>query len=290
MPLVTNEWKIIEEGWDPGKHQGSESLFSLGNGYMGQRANFEENYSGQHLQGSYIAGIYYPDKTRVGWWKNGYPEYFAKVLNSVNWIGIKVAIEGKSLDLHSVPVTDFYRELNMKEGYLLRSFTAEIQPGKKVKVKAQRFLSMKRKEIGAIRFSITPVNFSGKLALTPYLDFDVVNHDSNYDEKFWEGLSQETGDQKAMVSAKTKKLDFHVAAAMAYELCSGDELLTLQTVPSTRDKYAENHFEIEALEGSTYHLYKYAAVVSSLNHSKEELPQVAEQLAEDARGSGFNRL
>jgi maltose phosphorylase len=35
---------------------------------MGQRANFEENYSGATFQGSYIAGIYYPDKTKVGWW------------------------------------------------------------------------------------------------------------------------------------------------------------------------------------------------------------------------------
>jgi maltose phosphorylase len=35
---------------------------------MGQRANFEEQYSGATFQGSYIAGIYYPDKT-VGWWK-----------------------------------------------------------------------------------------------------------------------------------------------------------------------------------------------------------------------------
>ena len=51
---------------------------------MGQRANFEEQYSGETFQGSYIAGIYYPDKTKVGWWKNGYPEYFAKVLNATN--------------------------------------------------------------------------------------------------------------------------------------------------------------------------------------------------------------
>jgi len=70
----------------------SESLFSIGNGAMGQRANFEETYTGPTFQGSYIAGIYYPDKTKVGWWKNGYPEYFAKVLNAPNWIGIGIQI------------------------------------------------------------------------------------------------------------------------------------------------------------------------------------------------------
>jgi maltose phosphorylase len=53
----------------------------------------------KRFQGSYIAGIYYPDKTKVGWWKNGYPEYFAKVLNAPNWIGIDIEINGENLDL-----------------------------------------------------------------------------------------------------------------------------------------------------------------------------------------------
>ena len=66
-------WKIIEKDFDSSKVKASESIFSLGNGYMGQRANFEEHYSGASFQGSYIGGIYYPDKTKVGWWKNGYP-------------------------------------------------------------------------------------------------------------------------------------------------------------------------------------------------------------------------
>ena len=77
--LKIHPWKIIEEGFDPGHVKSSESIFSLGNGAMGQRANFEESYSGESFQGSYVGGVYYPDKTKVGWWKNGYPEYFAKI-------------------------------------------------------------------------------------------------------------------------------------------------------------------------------------------------------------------
>ena len=77
-----NDWKIIQNRFDPNIQREAESIFSIGNGSFGQRANFEEKYSGDTLQGSYVGGVYYPDKTRVGWWKNGYPEYFAKVLNS----------------------------------------------------------------------------------------------------------------------------------------------------------------------------------------------------------------
>ncbi|MBM3920011.1 MAG: hypothetical protein FJ347_02165, partial [Sphingomonadales bacterium] len=69
--IKIHPWSIIEEGFDADRNKVSESLFSIGNGRMGQRANFEEAFSGPTLKGSYIAGIYYPDKTRVGWWING---------------------------------------------------------------------------------------------------------------------------------------------------------------------------------------------------------------------------
>src|SRR5512139_962267 len=97
--IKRHEWQIIEEGFNPHYNKISESIFSIGNGRMGQRANFEETYSGETLQGSYVAGVYYPDKTRVGWWKNGYPEYFAKVLNSPKWTGIDFSLDGQPLDL-----------------------------------------------------------------------------------------------------------------------------------------------------------------------------------------------
>ena len=73
-------------------------------------------------RGNYVAGIYYPDKTRVGWWKNGYPEYFAKVLNAANWIGIKVTIGDEKLDLNTCKVTDFKRVFE----YARRLFAARL--------------------------------------------------------------------------------------------------------------------------------------------------------------------
>ncbi|HON53779.1 MAG TPA: glycoside hydrolase family 65 protein, partial [Bacteroidales bacterium] len=94
-----HEWHIIESTFDANRHKIAESIFSIGNGHMGQRANFEETYSGKTLSGNYIGGVFYPDKTRVGWWKNGYPDYFAKVLNAPNWIGIDIYINREKCDL-----------------------------------------------------------------------------------------------------------------------------------------------------------------------------------------------
>ncbi len=62
--LTVDPWKIVEERFDPERVPCSESLFSLGNGEWGGRANFEERYSGPSLQGNYIGGVYYPDRTQ----------------------------------------------------------------------------------------------------------------------------------------------------------------------------------------------------------------------------------
>ena len=151
--IQPDNWSIIEEGFDESRVKSSESLFSIGNGAMGQRANFEEAYSGETFQGSYIAGVYYPDKTRVGWWKNGYPEYFAKVLNAPNWIGINVEVNDEAFDLHTCTnIQDYKRELNMKEGWLSRSFTATLPNKITIKVDAKRFLSLSNDELGAIEY------------------------------------------------------------------------------------------------------------------------------------------
>ena len=143
--LQHDPWCIVETDFHREFNEVTESVMSLGNGRHGGRGSFEEKFSGKTLQGNYVAGVYYPDKTRVGWWKNGYPEYFAKVLNAANWIGIDIDIEYESLDLNTCEVRDFRRVLNMQEGYLERSFIARLKSGKEVKVACQTILLHRRR-------------------------------------------------------------------------------------------------------------------------------------------------
>lgn len=288
--LKLDEWSIVEEGFDPHTHEISESIFSIGNGYMGQRANFEEQYSGPSLQGSYMAGVYYPDKTRVGWWKNGYPEYFAKVLNSTNWIGIDVEIGGEQLDLAQCTVKDFRRVLNMKEGHLYRSLTAVLPDGKEIRLEALRFVSVARHEIGSIRYSITPLNFSGTLSFTPFLDGDVKNKDSNYDEKFWLEVFKEAGQGTAALTVKTKKLDFHVTSVMRYEIFKNGETSRLEAETIEREKYVGNRVAVDAVQGEEITLYKYVANVTSRDYGLGQLVEVAREKLDQAVSAGFDEL
>lgn len=289
--LKHHEWQIIEEGFDPHYNKISESVFSIGNGRMGQRANFEEEYSGDTLRGSYVAGVYYPDKTRVGWWKNGYPEYFAKVLNAPNWIGIHISVENQKLDLAKNKVEDFRRVLDMKTGLLIRSFVATLGDGKKIRVESRRFCSMANGETGAIRYAFTPLNFSAKTMLSVYVDADVVNKDSNYDEKFWEEVSKEASDGKAIVTAQTKKTFFHVTTGMRYTVESERKKINADRINiEQREKFAGNVLQFDVNEGKEVVIYKYAAVLSSENHPKDKLVEAASKVLDEAVSKGFEKL
>jgi len=288
--LKTDKWNIIEEGFNKDNVKSSESIFSIGNGKMGQRANFEEKYSGDTLQGSYIAGIYYPDKTKVGWWKNGYPEYFAKVLNATNWIGINIKINNEDLDLATAKVTDFRRVLNMKEGYLFRSFTATLPNKNTVSIDTTRFLSIVDDNIGVIKYEIKAVDFDGLLSITPYVDADVKNEDSNYDEKFWDEVSQKASDASAFVTVKTKKTNFTVTTAMQFEIWKNGKKVNINPIASYREKYAESNVEIEVNKGDVITIYKFAVNISSFYYPVGKLEETAEQELKKAQQKHFDKM
>ncbi|MEK6781495.1 MAG: glycoside hydrolase family 65 protein [Bacteroidota bacterium] len=288
--LKHHPWHIIEEGFDPHLNRISESVFSIGNGRMGQRANFEEDYSGDTHQGTYVAGVYYPDKTRVGWWKNGYPEYFAKVLNAPSWIGIKVKIGDQNLDLAKCKAENFVRVLDMKQGLLHRSFMATFADGKKVAIDSKRFCSMADGEIGAIHYSITALNFSSKATITLPVDADVVNKDSNYDENFWDEVYQESQMGWAIVTTQTKKTFFHVCTGIEYHLETGGRQIKGKVFTNTREKYADNVVDIELKEGVEFSVTKYAAVLSSENHPKEFIVNLCRAKLEEITKKGYQKL
>lgn len=284
--LKLDEWQISEEFFDPHNHELSESLFSIGNGHMGQRANFEEAYSGPSLQGSYMAGVYYPDKTRVGWWKNGYPEYFAKVLNSTNWIGLEIRFGAEQLDLAKCTVREFRRVLNMKEGHLSRTFVAGLPGGRELRVEACRFVSVVDKEVGALRYSVTPLNFDGEMQVTLCLDGDVVNKDANYDEKFWDEV--EVANEHLVV--KTRKTDFHLCSSMRYDVVQNGRTVTAAPEVVRREKYLAHVVRVGVQKHHETVIYKYVSNVTSRDHEKADLPAVGRRVVEAAHRKGFQAL
>ncbi|WP_353078092.1 glycoside hydrolase family 65 protein [Flavobacterium sp.] len=290
--IVPNNWSIIEEGFEADRVKSSESLFSIGNGAMGQRANFEEHYSGDTFQGSYIAGVYYPDKTKVGWWKNGYPEYFAKVLNAPNWIGINIEVNGENLDLATCKsVSNFRRELNMQEGWYQRSFQAILQNDVAISVDVTRFLSLDIDELGAIKYQVTPINTDAKVVFKPYLDAGIENEDTNWEEKFWETLEIKNEENSAFIVARTLKTKFTVATYMQNQIIVNNEITDVKPVEVTKEaSKIMFSYELAATQGQTVSIQKFGGYTISTNHKEEYLISSAKKVLLQATTLGYTTL
>lgn len=285
--LQHHEWLIIESNFNPENHQSSESIFSIGNGRMGQRASFEESYSGKQVWGNFIGGVFYPDPTKVGYWKTGYPEYFAKLVNVTQWIGIDIKVGDETLDLAKCKVSDYCRILNMYEGFLERSFIAQFPSGKKIKVHTKRFISLVNTEIGAIRYSITPLNFSGEITITPNLNADVKNDWSFYGDKFLEIIDLESKKHAAQITIKTLKTNYVVCTAMNFMIEQNGEPVTAEPKIISENNYVANTVKINASKDEEIDIYKYAAIVSSFHFPEKEVVSIAEKFLQHAVAKGF---
>ena len=199
-------WSIRSTKLEKEHKRLQESLTSIGNGYMGMRGNFEETYSGDTHFGTYIAGVWFPDKTRVGWWKNGYPKYFGKAINALNFSKIALFVDNQEVDLAKNNVSDFSIELDMKTGILRRQFTVFG-----VQFIVTKFLSVAQKELAVIRWDMVAVDGkTHQVRLDSLVDADVKNEDSNYEEKFWEVLAKEHENARSSIATRTVANPFGV--------------------------------------------------------------------------------
>ncbi|MFZ9970848.1 MAG: family 65 glycosyl hydrolase domain-containing protein, partial [Bacteroidia bacterium] len=226
------------------------------------------------------------DKTRVGWWKNGYPEYFATVPNSTYWCGLRIWAYGEAIDLAKVHILDFRRELNMREGLLSRSCRIELNNGLRFRIHSKRFYSLIHKEYSALKYSIEAEQ-DAELRIENYIDGDVQNKDSNYEEKFWEAVSEEAQNDQLFVQVKTKKLDWHLVTATQFEVYKNDKRSQLAPAAERRAKFASNTYKVSVKKGDKLCLVKHAISASNFHHNTDSLMVHAKKQLQKMAASTF---
>ena len=259
-----------------------ESLTSIGNGYMGMRGNFEEGYSGKHHQGTYIAGVWFPDKTRVGWWKNGYPQYFGKVINAVNFAAIRVTVNGTQIDIGHMEPELFSVKLDMRNGLLTRQYTVCL-PDACVQLIFRRFLSIVERRLAHFEVCVKVLSGTAQVEISSGLDGDVCNMDSNYEETFWNVTARSAN----FLQMRTKENPFGtprftVSAAMENRVSVPAESKTEEA-----DKSAWERMSFCLQEGETATAEKTVAVITDRDTAADAHESTARALLHKAAEKSF---
>ena len=289
--IKEDEWSIREEGYNAERVMASESIFSIGNGKFGQRANFEEDYSGEHLYGNYISGIYYPDRTKVGWWKKGYPNYFAKTVNCPVWNALRIEVNGEILDLNQCKaVLEFSRELNMKEGWYKRVSTVELHNGTQLQISSLRFISLTVEQVGAVQYSLSLLNQSATLKVTPHLKLDVSNKESNWNEPFTKANASFVEEQQIFHRSEVLKTGFQLCSFNSSELAVNKKKIRSKGTPVIHDTKAGIVYTIPMKSGDCLSITTFGGYINSLDLPEGNLKAKAKDILQTVEEIGFESL
>lgn len=257
-----DSWAIIEEGFDPSKGRVAESIFSLGNEYMGVRGYFEEGYSGERLVGSYFNGLYEETEVRHPAVYKGFVHKSRDLTNAVDWLYTRIAVDGETLDIAKSRTEGFKRKLDLKKGVLIREFIWHTNSGKKLKITFERFTSMAVHNLGCQKISVEPINFSGKVSIISGLDFTA--HADWWKDSNWDCLKKEkTGDIYAILG-KTRVSDLYLFSS--FRIDSGD-ISEKQVVE--KDRFIGVSFELNAEMGRISSFTKKAVNFAGKRHVKD---------------------
>lgn len=227
-------WEVTEEGFSTDYGRVSESIFSLGNEYMGVRGYFEEGYSGDSLLGSYLNGVYEERTTEKSAYK-GITNRSTFMVNAVDWLYTRIIIDEEELDVFKSNISFFKRTLDMKTGVLTRELIWNTSSGKSIKITFKRFLSMVSPKLGCQKIELEPLDFDGETKVKLGLDFGTIHEMMN--ESFWTVCKAENNSNRVSVLGRTIKSGHCVYAGFK---------------AACQDNVEEKQFSINKVNGIEY--------------------------------------
>lgn len=260
-----------------------ESLFALGNGYLGIRSNFEEGYAGkaEEIRGCYINGLYarvpitYPEAAY------GFPEVSDKQPRLMDSQTITITLDEYPLVFSPEDYRDFTRVLDFEKGTTIRSFTYVLPNGKNAQITFKRMVSFAIKELFTIDVDI---NYSGEISVTSLLIGNVENYVNNNDPRVGAGHSKliftKTTDEPDYLEAEILGSKMQTGCRIAHSIQEG-VLVKNEVIGETLSTtiQGKNHVSFT----------KFAVYVDSLRHSTS-LQQTSQEIMQECLALGLENL
>ncbi|NQX46335.1 beta-phosphoglucomutase [Paenibacillus tritici] len=295
-----HEWSIDEEHYEEEYNQRSESIFALGNGYIGMRGNFEEGYygkAGTSVAGNYLNGFF--DSERIVYPEGafGFPSRNQAMLNVTDARIIGLSIEGYEFRLDQGKLHRHERRLDMRSGVLHRELEWESPAGHRVLLKIRRLVSLAHKHLAAVDYAVTALNFSGTLKFDSAVDGEIIGPEATDDPRLGAGtaepslLLEDTGydaaARKLWMKQRTRHTRFALltAASHALQAKSGREMSHQLIGQRISVCYAA-----AVRSGETVTLTKYITYHTSKDYGEGELHGRSSEALELAGNLGFAGL
>lgn len=191
---MVNEWIIEKNGFETSDIEKHGSKYLLGNGFMGYRGTMEE-YSAEQLVAVNLAGFF--DLAEGSNWRES--------VNAPNPLYTVVSVDGTDLDLSCLESVSHTQKLDIKNAIHTRETLFSVN-GINITVKAERFVSMVRENILALKYSVTAdkdINIVIKTGIDKNI-WDISGRHLNFVSEAQNGSSLELNCETVQLKNKLK--------------------------------------------------------------------------------------
>lgn len=190
-------WTVIETQFNPSELHHKETLFTLGNGYLGTRGTFEESYPGA-CTATFVHGVY--DDVAV---------MHTELVNCPDWLPLTITVEGEVFRLDKGQVLSYERSLDLRWGLLSRDVVWRSPSGHTLNFHFERMSSMADEHVLVLRCQITPVDFEGVIEVEASLN----GYPDNQGVRHWEYLNQGASADRAWMHLRSRHSGIELAMA-----------------------------------------------------------------------------
>ena len=240
--LIYTDWTVTEPHFDPAQLRARETVFTIGNGYLGTRGSFEEGYP-KALPTTLISGLY-----------DDIPLVYTELANCPDWLSMVVTIDGERFGLDSGEILQYERQLGLRHGVLRRSVRWRSPIGNTVDIKFERFASLADQQVLALICHVTPVDFSGKIEVNSSIN----DYPDNQGFDHWEHLNRGETEHGIWLQVRTRstEIELSMAAKMTAIGIAASSQINSPDSPSMRATFL-------ARQGDTITVEKLVTVFTS---------------------------
>lgn len=217
-------WVVSVSGLEPEHLAHEESVFGLSNGHLGWRGNLDEG-DPRGVAGSYLNGVFEEHPMPYAEDGYGYPGVGQSVINVQNGQIIRMLVDDEPFDLRVGELLSHDRRLDMRDGTLHRTFEWLGPTGRRVRVESTRVVSLSRRAIAAVRYSVEVLDQSAEVTLISELlanePLPIVHDDPRVQDLLTEPLVTVEADvvgSRSTLMHCTRRSGIIVAATMDHEV------------------------------------------------------------------------
>jgi alpha,alpha-trehalose phosphorylase len=297
-------WRLVETGFSLDDAGVTESLFAVGNGYLGLRGNHPEGRHA-HEDGTFINGFHETFPIRHAEQAYGFAEVGQTIINAPDAKVMRVFVDDEPLSLDVADVREYRRELDMHDGVLRRHVLWQTPSGKLVQIDAERMVSFEEKHLAIMSVEVTVLNSDAPVTIS----CQIVNRQDGEDvyggtPKAHKGAAFDPRKAERIAERVLQPQEFWqdgMRSALSYRATSSGMTLAVVAdhVVETENEYdprrliepdiAKNVFRVQAKAGVPVKITKLVSYHSSRGVPARELVDRCRRTLDRARIEGVER-